>query len=76
MGLYLRCVSLTICFLVSSFSLSADPITFGVVPQQSAKKMAEKWQPLIDYISNFTGLDIEFKTAKDIPTFESRERSA
>lgn len=71
MGLYLRCVSLTICFLLSSFSLSADPITFGVVPQQSAKKMAEKWQPLIDYISNFTGLDIEFKTAKDIPTFES-----
>lgn len=71
MGLYLRYVPLTICFLLSSFSLSADPITFGVVPQQSAKKMAEKWQPLIDYISNFTGLDIEFKTAKDIPTFES-----
>ena len=71
MGLYLRCMSLAICFMLSSFSLSADPITFGVVPQQSAKKMAEKWQPLIDYISNFTGLDIEFKTAKDIPTFES-----
>ncbi|MBJ2128650.1 phosphate/phosphite/phosphonate ABC transporter substrate-binding protein [Alteromonas sp. IB21] len=71
MGLVLRCAILKVCLIFSGFCLGADPITFGVVPQQSAKKMAEKWQPLIDYVSDFTGLDIQFKTAKDIPTFES-----
>ena len=33
--------------------------------------MAETWQPLIDYVSNYTGFEIDFKTAKDIPTFEA-----
>ncbi len=71
MGLFVRYFVLAASLTFGAYSVSADPITFGVVPQQSAKKMAEKWQPLIDYISNFTGLDVQFKTAKDIPTFES-----
>lgn len=66
-----KCVLLILCFNVIALPSSAKPLTFAVVPQQSAKKMAEKWQPLIDYVSNFTGHSIEFKTAKDIPTFEA-----
>ncbi len=46
-------------------------LTFGVVPQQSPKKLAQNWQPLLDYISQYTGFKIDFKTAKDIPTFEA-----
>ena len=53
---------------VCALPTNAKPLTFAVVPQQSAKKMAETWQPLIDYVSNYTGFEIDFKTAKDIPT--------
>lgn len=66
-----------ICFFILLFSSAAmasnttTTLTLGVVPQQSAKKMVERWQPLIHYISEYSGLNIEFQTAKDIPTFEN-----
>lgn len=47
-------------------------LTFGVVPQQSATKLAKKWGPIFEYLSNKTGYRINFKTAKNIPTFEKR----
>ncbi|MHC6648293.1 phosphate/phosphite/phosphonate ABC transporter substrate-binding protein [Alteromonas sp. HB246098] len=60
-----------LCLTIVTLSSNAKTLTFAVVPQQSAKTLAERWQPLIDYMSNYTGLAIEFKTAKDIPTFEA-----
>ena len=60
-----------LCLTIVTLSSNAKTLTFAVVPQQSAKTLAERWQPLIDYVSNYTGLAIEFKTAKDIPTFEA-----
>jgi len=48
------------------------PLTFGVVPQQSATKLAEMWVPLLRLLSEKTHRDIKFATAKDIPTFEKR----
>ena len=47
-------------------------LTFGVVPQQSASKLAKLWVPILSYLSNETGYKIEFKTAPNIPTFEKR----
>ncbi len=47
-------------------------MTFGVVPQQSAKKLARKWGPICAYWSQKSGLDIRFATAPDIPEFERR----
>ncbi|MGB1261765.1 MAG: phosphate/phosphite/phosphonate ABC transporter substrate-binding protein [Cognaticolwellia sp.] len=47
-------------------------LIFGVVPQQSASILAQNWIPLIQYISNQTGIKIKFSTAPDIPTFEER----
>jgi phosphonate transport system substrate-binding protein len=55
-----------------SHELLAKPLTFGVVPQQSAKRLAELWTPIMQHISQKTGQKIVFKTAKDIPTFEAR----
>jgi phosphonate transport system substrate-binding protein len=49
-----------------------NTLTFGVVPQQSAKRLATLWTPICEYISKQTGLNIVFSTAKDIPTFETR----
>ncbi len=47
-------------------------LSFGIVPQQSATKLARKWTPFLVYLSKKTGYRIDFKTAKDIPTFEER----
>ncbi|BFT31626.1 phosphate/phosphite/phosphonate ABC transporter substrate-binding protein [Alteromonas sp. D210916BOD_24] len=67
------CLLIVWLCLVFSAKLHAqeNSLTFGVVPQQSPKKLAQNWQPLLDYISQYTGLKIDFKTAKDIPTFEA-----
>ncbi|WP_104403092.1 phosphate/phosphite/phosphonate ABC transporter substrate-binding protein [Vibrio penaeicida] len=66
-----RTYFLLIAFLFSSSIWSAE-LTFGIVPQQSAKKLAAKWGPIFKYISEKTGHTILFATAKDIPTFEKR----
>ncbi len=47
-------------------------ITFGVVPQQAAKKLAKKWGPLFQYIGAKAGVEVRFKTAPNIPEFERR----
>jgi len=67
-------------YLILSLLLSVSPglyavkqvYTFAIVPQQSASKMAKLWTPVLNYINQQTGLDVQFKTAKDIPTFEQR----
>ena len=69
---------LVVLCLMSSQSVYADnkadirTITFGVVPQQAAAKVAAKWVPLLRYLEEKTGFTVVFRTAKDIPTFEQR----
>lgn len=53
----------------------ADTLSFGIVPQQSAKKLAKLWTPIFKHLSNKTGTTIRFATANNIPTFEERVRS-
>lgn len=47
-------------------------LTFGVVPQQSASKLAEEWGPLLAEISKRSGVTLVFRTAPSIPSFEER----
>jgi phosphonate transport system substrate-binding protein len=47
-------------------------LTFGIVPQQSAERLAALWTPILQHISQQSELNIVFSTAKDIPTFELR----
>ncbi|MBU3003344.1 phosphate/phosphite/phosphonate ABC transporter substrate-binding protein [Paraglaciecola arctica] len=47
-------------------------LTFAIVPQQSAERLAVLWTPILQFISQQSALDIVFVTAKDIPTFEER----
>ena len=64
-----------ICFFSLLFTVKviAKPqLIFGVVPQQSAAKLAKQWQPLLDRWGELAGVDIRFATARDIPTFEKR----
>lgn len=46
-------------------------LIFGIVPQQSASRLAQIWVPFLDHLSQKTGARIRFATAKDIPTFEA-----
>lgn len=70
---WFRLFSLCVLIALQLAILSqAATLTFGVVPQQTPKLLAEKWQPLITYLEKQTGATIVFATASDIPTFESR----
>lgn len=51
---------------------SEKALTFGVVPQQAASKLARLWAPILDYIGDETGVRLVFHTAPDIPEFERR----
>jgi phosphonate transport system substrate-binding protein len=44
--------------------------SFDIVPQQSTKKLALLWRPILKQISDETSLKVNFKTAPNIPTFE------
>lgn len=52
-------------------SATDDTLTFGIVPQQSASRLAAMWGPLLNQLSDDLGVDIKFATTKDIPTFEA-----
>lgn len=71
---YLTLKSALLSLVVISYSTGAlaETYTFGVVPQQSATKLAKVWGPLISYLSTETGIELQFTTATDIPTFEKR----
>ncbi len=49
----------------------AAQFSFGVVPQH-ASELAYLWTPILSYLGEKTSLKLEFRTAKDIPTFERR----
>lgn len=64
------CLSLILgCYTPAVLS---ETLTLGIVPQQSAKKLARLWTPITEYLSQKTGHKIIFSTAQDIPTFEKR----
>lgn len=44
--------------------------SFAVVPQQSAQRLALLWGPILAYLHKKTGIQLQFKTAKNIPEFE------
>jgi phosphonate transport system substrate-binding protein len=46
--------------------------SFGVVPQQSASKLARSWSPLLQHLGQRADVEIRFRTAPDIPEFERR----
>ena len=68
--LFIPTLSLTV--LAQPTTVSPMPVSFAVVPQQAAGKLARLWTPLLLYLSAKTGHEFVFKTAKDIPTFERR----
>jgi phosphonate transport system substrate-binding protein len=65
----------TACWLASPGSANGEEKTYytmGIVPQQSATKLARLWVPILRYLSEKSALNLRFKTAPNIPTFEQR----
>lgn len=58
--------------LSSSVTMAEQILRFGIVPQQSASKLAKLWTPIFSHISQQSGVKIHFSTAPNIPTFEKR----
>lgn len=56
---------------VAAASTDDKPLVFGVVPQQSATRLAQIWMPMLKVLGNAAKVEIRFATAKDIPTFEA-----
>jgi len=46
-------------------------MSFGIVPQQSASRLAKVWIPFLNHVAEKSGYRINFATARDIPTFEA-----
>ncbi len=64
---------LALCLVLFSLQSQAEEvITFGIVPQQSASKLAKLWVPILAEVSRQTGYKLQFKTAPNIPEFEQR----
>ena len=49
-----------------------ESLSFGVVPQQAAARLAALWAPIFDYVGARAEVKLRFATAPDIPTFEQR----
>lgn len=67
-------LSATLALGLSSSIAKADEsqvLTFGIVPQQSASRLAKMWAPLMAELGAEIGVSVQFKTTKDIPTFEA-----
>ena len=56
---------------VAASGSSSQVLTFGIVPQQSASRLAKMWGPFLAELSAQTGVTFRFRTTKDIPTFEA-----
>ena len=53
-------------------SVESRTYVVGVVPQQSASKLAQVWIPLLQHVGKNANLNLKFETAKTIPEFEKR----
>jgi len=50
----------------------AETLSFGIPPQQSPTEVVKRWTPVLQYLEKKTGLVLELKTAKDIPTYQQQ----
>lgn len=51
---------------------AAEILSFGIPPQQSPIEVIKRWTPVMQYLEKKTGLGLELKTAKDIPTYQQQ----
>jgi phosphonate transport system substrate-binding protein len=55
-------------------AIAAEQYSFGIGPQQSVTDLARRWTPIMQYLTEKAGVQLQFKTAKDIPTYQQQMR--
>lgn len=65
-------VAIAMLGLTQTVRAEAPPggYSFGIGPVQAATELAKRWTPIVQYLTEKTGIALQFKTAKDIPTFQ------
>lgn len=58
-----------------SIEKAGAPLIFAMVPRQSATELAKRWVPIIQYISEQSGVPLQFQTAKDLQTAQQEMRA-
>ncbi|HBO84149.1 MAG TPA: hypothetical protein DD641_04075 [Deltaproteobacteria bacterium] len=53
-------------------AFSQDRLTLGIVPFQSPSKTAEMFIPLVNYLTEKTGIKIDFAVARDFKIYQER----
>lgn len=69
---FLTLLSFCASTLTAGAQEAPKALSFGVVPQQSATRLAEDWGPLLAEVSRRSGVALVFRTAPNIPAFEER----
>lgn len=54
---------------------SSTPLRFAIVPQQSPRELAKRWGPIIQYISERTGVPLQFQTAKSLLAYQQEMKA-
>lgn len=67
----LTVAAMSVALLLPSNAKAEEVVTFGIVPQQSASRLAQMWGPLLAELSARTDVSFRFRTTRDIPTFEA-----
>ncbi len=65
-----RCAVGIALFLGTVASSGAVTYSFSIAPQQGYDEIMRRWTPIVDYLNQTTGLSLELKTGKDIPTYQ------
>ena len=68
---YAPAIALIFLLGAPSYADEPTPLSFAIVPQQSATKLAKLWSPILRYIGEKSGYTLVFRTAKDIPTLRA-----
>ncbi len=45
-------------------------LRFAIVPQQSPRELAKRWGPIIQYITEHSGVSLQFQTANSLTTYQ------
>ena len=53
---------------LSAANAEQQVLSFCIPPQQSPTELTKRWTPVLQYLSDKSGLTLQLKTAKDIPT--------
>lgn len=49
-----------------------EALSFCIPPQQSPTELTKRWTPVLQHLSDKSGLTLQLKTAKDIPTYQQQ----